>query len=358
MTQESAEVQLLFTAKNLTTGAVNAFKGSLGALATGAEKARDRISGAFHSVSNGVVNGLGNLTETLAQGGGLGPAMFAFGAYMAGQAAEALLENFIERMAESGLVQALGAAVGPAFSALGSFISTAISVGMAAFPLVLAAVIIGAIIFLINNPDILGKIGDFALSVLHGIGDALAGLGKLLLGLFGAAWQLVVDAVSAYVHAVVAFWLGLPGLLGDFGRLILNVFIGAFNAVATFIGNVVSGIVGVIGGIIDAVRTAIAWIDKLISKQPDLSHMNERGDYSGGRGHASGGWVGLHGPEWGLLGEKGPEYINRNGEYPGAGRVQGVVLEGVTAADILDIVDRGLYVRMRRRGGNMGARAD
>jgi hypothetical protein len=34
--------------------------------------------------------------------------------------------------------------------------------------------------------------------------------------------------------------------------------------------------------------------------------------------HAAGGWVGLHGPEIGLLGEKGPEYIIRNDQLGAA----------------------------------------
>jgi hypothetical protein len=62
--------------------------------------------------------------------------------------------------------------------------------------------------------------------------------------------------------------------------------------------------------------------------------------------HAAGGWVGLNGPEIGLLGEKGPEYITPAGQMRGGG----FTIQGVSEQQILDMVDRGLYFRLKRSG--------
>jgi hypothetical protein len=64
--------------------------------------------------------------------------------------------------------------------------------------------------------------------------------------------------------------------------------------------------------------------------------------------HAAGGWVGLNGPELSWVGEKGPEYIVPNdklgaGDAPGGG----VRIMGVSAAELVDMVERGLYFKLQ-----------
>jgi len=65
--------------------------------------------------------------------------------------------------------------------------------------------------------------------------------------------------------------------------------------------------------------------------------------------HAAGGWVGLNGPELGVLGEKGPEYITPNKDLRKSSG-SGVTIQGVSEREIMDMVDRGLYFRLRRAG--------
>jgi hypothetical protein len=67
--------------------------------------------------------------------------------------------------------------------------------------------------------------------------------------------------------------------------------------------------------------------------------------------HAAGGWVGLHGPELSWVGERGPEYVNPAG--PG-GPGSGFTIQGVSERDIVDMVDRGLYFRLRRAAPTTG----
>ena len=62
--------------------------------------------------------------------------------------------------------------------------------------------------------------------------------------------------------------------------------------------------------------------------------------------HAEGGWVGLNGPELGLLGEKGPEYVIPHNKIGGG--AGGFTIQGVSERELVDMVDRGLYFKLRR----------
>jgi hypothetical protein len=62
--------------------------------------------------------------------------------------------------------------------------------------------------------------------------------------------------------------------------------------------------------------------------------------------HAEGGWVGLNGPELGLLGEKGPEYVIPHNKLGGG--AGGFTIQGVSERELVDMVDRGLYFKLRR----------
>lgn len=67
---------------------------------------------------------------------------------------------------------------------------------------------------------------------------------------------------------------------------------------------------------------------------------------------AEGGWIGLNGPEYFLGGEQGPEYVVPNDKlHTAAGNGgAGFTIQGVSERDIMDMVDRGLYFRLRRAG--------
>lgn len=63
--------------------------------------------------------------------------------------------------------------------------------------------------------------------------------------------------------------------------------------------------------------------------------------------HAQGGMVGLNGPEMIMVGERGPEQVIANRSSGGGGGT-GVTIVGVSEKDIIDMVDRGLYFKLRR----------
>jgi hypothetical protein len=105
---------------------------------------------------------------------------------------------------------------------------------------------------------------------------------------------------------------------------------------------VINGVVDTIKWIIDHAKQAIDWV-KGVQGASDAA-LGSKGDIlSGGRyasgmvspvPHASGGWVGLHGPEIALVGEKGPEYITPAGQTGG----NDLLLRGI--ADRLDTLIR------------------
>lgn len=346
MSTSEAELTLVIKARDLSDRVVTGFNQSLIKVADGAQRAGDRIKGAFLSVSSGITNGLGNLTENLSQGAGLGESMFMFGTYMAGQAAEAMIGGLLEKFASSSLVAALGAPLAAAGSSVGGVVAAAIPVGMAALPVLLVAALVAAIVFLVNNPEIVDKILEFAGGVVDFIIDGLAALGGMLLNLFGAAWQLVVDAVGAYISLMVDYWLQLPGRLAAVGGMIVETIIG--------------GLVSLPGKIADIIRDAFA--NLRIDVGPfhitgkgitiDLPNFNDANAGKGGAGnvnkYAQGGWMGLHGPELAIVGELEPELAiprSRLAQMPGGGR--GVTIVGVSESDILEIVERGLFVKLR-----------
>ena len=71
-------------------------------------------------------------------------------------------------------------------------------------------------------------------------------------------------------------------------------------------------------------------------------------------GYASGGWVGMKGPEFVKVGEKGPEFVRKAGTGTGDGGPS-VRIVGVSLAEIVDAVDRGLYFKLQRAAPTLGS---
>lgn len=68
---------------------------------------------------------------------------------------------------------------------------------------------------------------------------------------------------------------------------------------------------------------------------------------------ATGGWVGMNGPEMVMTGEHGPEYITPTHQAVGSGG-SGVTIEGVSPRDLARIIDEQLYVTLRRASPTAG----
>lgn len=323
--RSEAEISLILRAKDMAEGEIAKLKGSLDGLVSKAQLVTSKLKTMGRSLGRDI----GTLVTSIASGGDVGQAFAQMGMMAAGQFVGRLAEGMILMLVQSSFVQALIPIVTSIGTAIGGFMAAAVPVGMALLPVLLVAALVAAVAFLIMNPDIVAKIADFAGSI---------------------------------ISTLVGFLAKLPGA-------ILDVIVGAFRFAGDIVGKVGQFALSIIGGIIGGLLTFPAELSKTIARafqslKIDVGpfHIRASGvtidlpDISApatgavgqkiGR-HASGGWVGLHGPELSWLGEKGPEYVVPNGGGTGGGG-GGFSIKGVSEREIIDMVDRGLYFRLQR----------
>lgn len=132
-------------------------------------------------------------------------------------------------------------------SAIGGFIAAAIPIAMALLPFLLIAALVAAIIFLINNPEILAKIGEVIGGILDAIASFLGELGRIFYG----AFQRAIELVKIAINAIVGFILALPGrvvgFVGDLLRHFFAIQIRAAQAIGKLVSDVVSFILSIPG---------------------------------------------------------------------------------------------------------------
>ncbi|HET7031106.1 MAG TPA: hypothetical protein VFI34_11390 [Candidatus Limnocylindrales bacterium] len=348
MASSTAELTLLLKAKNLADSAVASVGKAVDAVTTKAGTARRALGEMGSSLSAGI----GNLTENLLTGQDFGQAAINLGAFLAGEVVQEFGTGLVAKFAGSAIVQAAGTALAGVGSTIGGLISAAIPIGMAAAPALIIGAIVAAIAVLIANPDIRNKVLGFAGDVIRNIVGGLAGLGGALVGALGAAFDIVVATPFKVIATIAGWFLSLPGQLIGLG--------------ASIVSAIVGGLVGLPGKIADVVRQAFLGILPLnigpfhitasgVSIDlPTIDDPNRvttfsspkmvtRGVFAGN--HASGGWVGLHGPELSWLGERGPEYVTPNDQL---GATAGVRIQGVSERELLDMVERGMYFKLQR----------
>jgi hypothetical protein len=344
-----ATVDLVFRARNLADGAIKDLAGSVSKIGDAGVNASKRFAGAFAGMGDKVANSVGMVTETLASGGSLAQGLAQAGVFMAGQLAESFGGQLIEKLAGSTLIETLVAPLAALGTTIGGAISAAIPIGMALLPVILIGALVAAVAVLIVNPEIRGKVFAFAQGLighlLDAIRTALGALGALVSGVFGKAWQLVVDGVRFYIDHVVGFWLALPGRLVGLG--------------ASIVGTIVGGLTSLPGRIADVIGNAFRSLH--IDVGPfhisgggvtiDLPSIDVPHFASGVTGFSGGlAVVGERGPELVRL-PRGADVIPNGRSVPGGGGDGGGVrIAGVTEREILDMVDRGLYFRLRRAG--------
>jgi hypothetical protein len=346
MAATEATLSLVFRARNLANAAVAEVRDDLDKVATKATSVAGKFAGAFAGMGDKLANGIGMATETLAQGGSWTQALTQVGVFMAGQLAETFGGQLLEKIAGTEMIASLVAPLAGVGTSIGGFISAAIPIGMAALPFILVAAIVAAIAVLIVNEDIRNKVIAFAggivdkiLTFLH---DGLAALVGLLVGVFGGAFQAVVDGVAAFVDMVLSFWMALPGRLLGLGAAILETIIG--------------GLSGLPGRVADIVRDAFAGLHIDIGPfhitgsgvTVDLPKIDVP--------HFAGGVQGFGGGV-ALVGERGPELVRLPrgvdvipnhqllGDAGGAQVVIPVLLDG---REVGRIVDERLYYRRQR----------
>lgn len=353
MAQETAELTLLVTARNAANAALGTVSSSLDGVKRKAADAGRELG----SMGSSLSAGLGNLTENLLTGQGLGDAAVNLGAFLAGETVQEFGTTLVAKFAGSALVQSVAGVLGGFGSAIGGFIAAAIPIGMALWPVLLVGAIAAGIAFLIANPQIAGQILEFAGNIVHGIISGIAALPGLLLDFIVNMGPTLVGGFISIVGTIVELWLSIPGKLVEVG----------YSIVTTIIG----GLISLPGKIADAVGNAFRslhidigpfHIDGVKGVTIDLPNITDPSGNvhgvapgQGGRvpGRASGGWIGLHGPEIFLGGERGPEFVVPNdqlGRMAPPSAPPGMVLVPVRASDVSRAAHEDLYFALRNAG--------
>ena len=313
MSANTAELTLIIRAQNLAEGAFNSVKTQMTGIVTTAKVVARDMATAFKGIGKRIGSQLGNIATDILSGGSLANNMVYLGATMAGAVVEGLsahlLPMLLEKLGKTALFAPLATAMAAGGVTLGTVLTTAIGVGMAAAPFVLLAAAVAALVYLAVNPEARQKAREVALMIIGKIGDGLHDLGVVLIGIFTKAFNGVLGVARRIVNAIIDVILAIPR----------------------------------------AVAAALAALGALGSKQFQVSPGRTPR-------HAEGGWVGLHGPELGILGERGPEYVVPNHQLSTGrgGGGAGVTLLGVSEREILDMVDRGLYFRLQRSAPTSG----
>jgi hypothetical protein len=130
----------------------------------------------------------------------------------------------------------------------------------------------------------------------------------------------------------------------------INKATGANNLLSKSLGRVAQSGADALAAVNDQIDALyeLDWIARNGKSQPRGFNQHQG---VGAQHNAGGGWVGLNGPELSWVGEQGPEYIVPNhaiGKTGGGG--SGVTIQGISEAEIMAMVDRGLYFKLRRAG--------
>jgi hypothetical protein len=165
----------------------------------------------------------GNLVSDLFSGQDLQSAFQNAGIMGAGALVESFGGKAVAAFTGSALVARIGAGLAvmaaatsafaaTAGAAIGAFIAAAIPIGMALLPLLLVAAIVAAIVFLVNNPKIVGQVIDFAASVIKAFIGALVSLpGKIADVIRSAFANIKIDIGPFHIRST-GITIDMPSL--------------------------------------------------------------------------------------------------------------------------------------------------
>lgn len=159
----------------------------------------------------------------------------------------------------AGLVPAIGGAFATAGSAVGGFFTTAAGAVIAAWPLVLLALVVAAIALLLTNPEIREKALEIGGAIVKAIGDALGAIA----GVVGAAVGAAVDAVAGAAEAIIGFIAAIPGRVAAWvGQLAGQ----AASAAGSVVGAIADGAGRVVGWILGIPGRIASWVGSLLGQ--------------------------------------------------------------------------------------------
>jgi len=293
MSTSTAELTLILRAQNLVSGAMTEAGNAIDGIKTKAGQLAD----AFKSAIPTMGTGLRIFIDDIARGTTWQQAGLDAGLFLGGTIVETMGATLIAKIAASSFIASLGAQLTVLGTAMGTIIDAAIGIAMIALPGVLIGALIAAVVVLVTNEDVRNKVIDVGKGIIKWLVDGLVGLGQALL-----------NAVSK-----------IPGAIADMIRQI-KIDIGPFHLSAA-------------GFVIDLPNLTQS------AEMAGLTYAQAHGYTQ----HAEGGWAGLNGPEFSLLGESGPEYVIPNDQLrsmaapqDAAPHVIQLVVDGRTLAEVVD----------------------
>lgn len=177
----------------------------------------------------------------------------------------------------------------------------------------------------------------------------------------------LIDQLTTFAGTVLKGVIdAIKHVVGVFQELIGNItsnqgIMDGLRTAADLIAKAFGGVVDAIGFVIDKLSKMIDWIVDAIDWLGKLFDAAHRSGVTAEQsaayhvsgtipGKAAGGWVGLHGPELVMAGERGPEYITPNHRL-GQSSPQVIVLQidGKTVAQtIVPAVSRSMFYELQR----------
>jgi hypothetical protein len=335
MSASTAELTLIIRAQNLAEGAFNSVKTQMQGVVGTARVVASDMANAFKGIGKKIAGQLGNIATDILSGGSLANNMVYLGATMAGAVAEGLsahlLPMLLAKVAGTAVFAPLAAEMAAGGVTLGTVLGTAIGVGVAALPFVLLAAAVAALVYLATNAEARNKAREVALMILGRIGDGLRTLGGIIIGAFRAGLNALGGALG-----------------GLFNTVVYNVKLNMYR--------VYYAVKGVVDKIIKAIKDALAWLGTLINGTHEAGRVAGSliSKQPGAKGNAEGGWVGLHGPELRMVGERGKEYITPNSSIGKMGSSGGFTIQGISEREIVEMVERGFYFKLNRSAASRG----
>lgn len=159
--------------------------------------------------------------------------------------------------------------------------------------------------------------------------------------------KVVIDQIRTFITDVAGKFIAIISKVAD---VLWGNGHGPLAVALGFLGDALRLTLGIIGDIIGKIEQAIALAEKLASSVYHPTTAQQSAEYHLTGHHQAGGWVGLHGPELGVLGEAGPEYVIPNHQLRnGIGGQPVVIRLVVDGRQLAELVDEHLYYAMSRR---------
>jgi hypothetical protein len=243
VSSSTAELTLILKAKNLAETEFAKVKEGMQTIATKASVVAADMAAAFKGVGRRIAGAMGNLATDILSGGNIVNHLLNVGAIMAGAAVEGLMAHFIPnllaRLAATETFAPVAAALTAEGGGLGGILAAAIAVGTAALPFLLLAAAVGALVYLLNNPEARQKAHDIGVAIVKWIVDGLAGLASAFaqkiteaipgmqgVGSSGNSVEDILRRQAQQNSHAAGGWVGLNGpeiaLVGEKGPEFIN----------------------------------------------------------------------------------------------------------------------------------------